>query len=800
MKISGSWASLLRGVSQQPPMVRQAGQHAEQVNLLSDPVGGLTRRRGSVYQNGLIVGATTYQPYIDAIMAGAGGYRKIEHTSEGKEYVVLIREALTDPSYGSGGVELPAVVCYNLTDSAFVPLSPDLITLERATLLGRNGVQAAVSVGKYIVHAVKGEVHTSEAAGRWDSIDQRYPVVWVRGGAYSRTYKVSIPGGASFAYTTPGPGAPGAGEAISPENIAAQLVASAAAAGLSVIRAGSHMYLNGLLGEIAVSDGGDGSLLLGLGRTVDSISKLPIMAIHGTIIKIQTGATEAFYMEAISKSPSAPLAEVVWRECAGQSQGGNVALGLMVVEGGTLRLGVSTRINATNPPQLVPAGAGDVTNNPPPAFLRGLPITYLGIFQDRLMVAAGAAVAVSAAGDYFNFFRSSVVTVPIKDPFEMIAQGGEDDVLRHSVVYNRNLVIFGDKRQYIISGQPALTPTSANMAVMTTYAYAAETAPLAAGGQIYYARNREGNVGLHQIQPGAFVDSAESFPASAQIGDYIEAPAAQLEAAPGAPSLLMIRSRTSPRTIVTFSYLDTPEGRKQDAWSRWEFSPACGALLTCKSTPNGVLLLWARSSGLGVYLVADLLPLATQLGPLPYLDSMRRLSTVVTGNTEVTLSAGPQWAVALDGTTDRALIGAPLPERAVLQAEYPSEFSSAWVGCYFDSYVDLTNPLIRDSTGLAVQDGRLVITKVTLNFRDSAGSIATIVSGGAASSYKFNARVLGSVLNIIGKVPVASASHTVAVGRETREFTMRISAREWLPFTLVGISWTGQSFNRTPRA
>jgi hypothetical protein len=800
MKESGSWASLLRGVSQQPPEVRQPGQHAEQVNLLPHPVSGLTRRRGSIYKNKLAVGNPS-APQELAMLAAAGGYRKLDHISQGKVYTVLIREANPDPLYGSAGyVAAPAVICYNTTDNVFVPLATDTATLARAQAIGRTGIGAAVSVGKYIVHSLIGEALTATNVDKWGIVGKNYPVIWVRGGAYDRRYTISIVGGATFFYDTPAATVAGSGTAISPQNIAANLAAAGVAAGVNIGRNGSHLYIVGVSTDVNCTDGGDGSLMRAVCKTTDSVDKLPLMGIHGQVVQIQTGLDNAFYVEAVGRDPTA-FAEVIWRECAGVIQGGNCSLAMMTVEGGTLRLGFSSTLVSANPvPQFIPAAAGDTKNNPSPAFLRGFPITYLGLFQDRLMVGAGAAMAVSAAGDYFNFYRSTVTTVPLKDGFEMIAQGGEDDVLRHSVSYSKNLVVFGDRRQYSISGQIALTPTSANMSIMTNYADAANCVPVAAGGQIFYVRNTEGNVGLHEIKPGTFVDSAESFPASAQIGSYIKAPAGQIEVVSGSPSIVLIRSQAIPNGLAAFNYLDTQQSRQQDAWSRWEFDSLNGTLLGCKSTPNGVVLIWLRKVATGYTLIADLLPMSPELSTLPYLDSARPIGVVTAGTSEIADTAPAPWALAFDATSDRFLIGADLPNRASLSSEYPAQYSSAWVGLPFDSWVQPTNPYHRDSAGKAIVAGRLVVTSLAVNFKDSSGSIVTITDVNRSDTYTFNARVLGDILNTIGKVPVSSAIHTVPVGRETREYSMVIKSRKWFPFTMVSINWTGQSFNRTPRA
>jgi hypothetical protein len=338
MKQSGSWTSLLRGVSQQPPEVRQSGQHWEQVNLLPHPVSGLTRRRGTLYKNKQGVGTPTAGQAL-AMLASAGGYRKVEHTSEGKDYVLLVRETLADASYGTGGyVATPSVICYNITDNVFVPLASDAATLARAQSIGQTGVGAIVSIGKYIVHALKGASITATTTDKWSTATAT-PIIWVRGGAYDRLYEVKVVGLPDFSYTTPAATVHGSGTAISPQNIAEQLRLSAVASGYTVVRNGAHLALTAMPGavptaECTATDGGDGGNIRAICRTTDSADKLPIMGIAGQVVQIQTGPDDNYYLEAIAKNtvPGA-LDEVIWRECAGVIQGGNVSLGLMLVEG-----------------------------------------------------------------------------------------------------------------------------------------------------------------------------------------------------------------------------------------------------------------------------------------------------------------------------------------------------------------------------------------------------------------------------------------------------------------------------------
>lgn len=815
MKTSGSYPSLLQGVSQQPPEVRQQGQHAEQINLVPDPVEGLTRRRGTIQDCLLQIGTPTSPSFLAAVLAAGLDYRSFYHATGGQEYMVLMRSYSADPFGASpppaSNNAPPPVIIYNLTKKRFVNQGPDTETSNTGFALSTYGLNAATSVGKFIVFSNKGQGGTiTDASDSVSTNSLGQPVFWIRGGAYSRTYQVRFGIGGSVSVTTPNAGVAGAAEAISPEAIAENLRASLAGLGYTPQRVGSHVYMGIPTGlEIQVTDGGDGSLIKGVGNVVASTADLTLMALDGAIVQIGSDVNTCFYMKAVVKNTSgSAFGECVWKETANSPTfidvTGGYGLNMLWINEGTNVFTMGRPFYLSAPGQVVPKIvdrlAGSPISNPFPTFMRlNRKITYLGMFQDRLLVGSDAAIMVSAAGDYFNFFRASVLTVSQADPFEMIAMGGEDDVIRHGVSYSKNLVLFGDKRQYIISGQQALTPTSANMSIMTTYQQASYCPPVAAGGQIYYARNREGNVAVHQIQPGTYVDSAESFPTSSQIGDYIPANATQLEQVAGSPAALLVRTRAAPQKLYHFHYTDQPDGRKQASWGTWTWAPENGQLMGVQDTSDGLIMIWMRPSNGFLYLSADRLPLNTGLSDKPYLDSMRLYSAVETGTKEISI-AQVGWNCSYDSTTIRFLIGGILTDAPGLNAQYPASASSMWVGLPYTSGVELTNPYLKDGQNKAILTGRTVITLLRLSLKNTSGLLATITSGNASQTYRFNGRVLGDPLNMIGKVPISNDTHTVPIGRETREYTAFLAAINWLPLTFVGIEWVGQSYNRTPRA
>lgn len=794
MKVAGTLPSLLKGVSQQPPEVREQGQHEDQVNLLSDPITGLTRRRGTIAQAVKSIGLVS--PTTLAAMAqSAVNYRYHRFIVSAKEYIMAVA---SQPD----ATPMPGVVVYNLTDRVFVPLAVDATTIASVVTLKALGVGAITNLGKYTVFALNNEVMPNALQQVWGVAPNIGAVIWVRGGQYNRTYTVNVEGGPSFSHTTPSASDTASAQAISSQNIAGYLASQALEAGYTIARAiGSHFTISAT-SNISCSDGGDGTLLRAVSLTVDAVDKLPVMGVPNMVVKVQPSADSVFYVKCIAKVPSAPLSECVWRECAGQIQGTTAAFRLMAVEGGTLRIGSTSGISATNPPVFVKSDAGDAAASVAPAFLGKRPITYLGVFQDRLLVGAGSALAVSAAGDYFNFFRSTMVTLPTKDPFEMISQEGEDDTLRYSVPYNRNHVIFGDRRQYVISGTTALTPVAPNMSVLTNYPDTTGCPPLAIGGQLYYVRDKEGFTSLHQIQPGQFTDAAESFPASAQVSTFIPGPTGQIEAVPTTPTQLILRSKSVTSEVRVFTYLDLQEGRKQAAWSRWVFDPLCGSLMCTASTSNGINFMWLRYSEGKAWIVMDLMPTLSSNGTLPYMDSMRPYTAVVPNAYEISnTSAG--WNSAYDKSVSRYLLGSPLATTVTsLLGEFPGTEAAIWVGLPFESSFVPTNPFKRDGEGKAILGGLLTITTVSLTMKDSSGFRSRVEwnDGRNAKDEIYTARLIGSAANIIGQVPVVDSRYAIGIGKESKQYTLRIASRSWLPLTISAIDWVGQSFNRTPRA
>ena len=842
MKAANSYASLLRGVSQQVPQDRAEGQHTEQVNMLSDPVNGLTRRHGSVWQAEQHL-STLSAAQIAAYQADVANWVSYDFDNGGKEYIVLYRKAARPATANP----LPLAIVYNKTGKVFLPLVRP-VTDASLDSLESGGVAALTSVGKYLFMTGNSTVVTGTSTDKWNTAaNLSQAVVWVRGSAYSRTFKITVrlQSGATqtVSYTTPPSSYQGvlttadipytatdytkqvndrvnaynsavtawigsSSAAVQPSAIAEQLRLLLNGVGYTATRNGAHICfdLGVLVKSVEVDDGGDGSLLLGVADEIEAAEKTSVVHYVGKVVKVRSKKSqESYYLKAIARDSAVTTGytEVTWVEAAGTEHAITGGVYYATISGGSFYVASNatllTSILAGEHPTFTISTTGDHDSSPMPFFV-GRKVTYLATFQNRLLIGSGGTLAVSQTDDYLNFFRTTVLTLPASDPFEMLPQGSEDDELFHSTLYDQDLVIFGKRRQYVISGTVALTPTSANMPVMASYEGVAEAAPVAAGGFIFYVKRGEQYTNVFQIQPGQNEKSPEAFPASSQIDRYINGGVTEMLSATGSPSLLFMRTNKSPSSLYVFAYLDKPDGRKMDAWSRWDFNEALGSVVGFSNVTDGLIAVSVRVGAAGrVYAVADFCPTVTGLSSRPYLDSQREYALVSPGTGSLALTGGDAWAAAFDFRSARRLTGTLLPDVAQLQTNYPGE-PGLVVGAVQLASFTPTNPFMRDSKDKAIMSGRLTISKLVMAFKDSTGfSWQLTYRDEVATSVTFNGRILGAPDNIVGIEPIATGQHNIPVGRETRQYDLTISARRWYPLTVTALEWSGQFFNRVQR-
>lgn len=823
-KTSDSYDTLIRGVSQQVPHDRVVGQHWAQDNMISDPVRGLSRRHGSVQEDS--------SPLLNPVSAAdrADAASRVEQTIfvDGVEYGFHYSKT------AQPGSQLAPVVVANKGIRKFVPV---ILADDGTPATLAAGISTVAAAGRFVLLASSTKAVEYATADNMAASKDKH-VVWVRGGANSRKFKVFvIIGGVeqTFEYETMAayyqgvldtsdipvedpPGTPNPNYTklvndrvnaynsavaahisavaldITPQNIATKLAALISAAGITCTADGPYIKIVSANTVVTADDGGNGDFMRAVSVEITAAELVSARHYPGKVIKVvpKQASSLAFYLQAYSAGGGTEFGEVIWRETAGLNVTLSWVFAIGLFKSGNLYIASSPAALAILSEETVPpieaSSAGDLDSSPIPEFF-GRTITHMRMFQDRLMIIAGSTVFMSKSGDYFNFFRKSVLTVADDDPIEVFAQGTEDDVITGGVQHDRNVILCGQRYQYIVPGRENMTPRNPYVGVQATYEDANLAAHAVAGSLLFFCQRREERLTLQQMSPGSVADRLDAFDVSSQLDGYLTGSPRQIVAMT-APGVVFVRTAELSNGFYVYSYLDANDQSERlfDSWSRWVFDSSLGALLGITQDESGLLAITVRETATGPALVLDRFVRETAPSTHPYLDSqVPYLNSVHTGGAA---------CVAYSAGSVRHLLGGTIDEIPQLTARYPTESAYLVAGTLYDSTVTLTSPYIRDNKDRIILDAKLTISKLTIAMSNSAAQL-TELSFDLGKTWKI---VKSWIYRPVGGWELSTqkvaeeASITVPVMKENKAYRARISSRSWLPLTISVVEWAGQAF------
>lgn len=881
-KYSGSYERIVLGVSQQVPQDRREGQHFEQINIISDPVRGLVRRRGSEFINDKLINQTNA---MNMPLSEAYKYRTYDFVVGNNRYSLVYR---VGKQPNSQSYKTQFCFCWDKENNKFVDVvfadggdwnpngSDPLVSKLRA-----KGSSSITNVGRYLYIAVKDHAPEYSTTNVWSAASNfSNAVIWVRNGGYSKTFKATLkirrvsdnvrfdivgeyktltssyPGvldtsdiltsdpdyqkkvnDRTNAYNTAVTQWIGTASAdIMPDNIAQKIMEAMQQDRDDQLISNTDLFFelsnssvgvkvnssNYVIEELLTTDSGDETFIRGTANIVSSIDKLTAEHYPGKIVKIQakrSDESDAYYMKAEPRtsvfSPG-DMTEVTWVQTAGVVTSIGSAIVFATIEDGVLYVaGSASKLKSISGmtdevPGFEDSTAGDLISSPPPYFL-GRRIDFLGNFQDRLIIGSGSTLLFSRPGKYLNLFRQDALSVLDDDPIEIYPTGSEDDKIVSSVMYQKSMILFGERKQYMLNGNQALTPKNSLMPIVGAHEDTVDAHPVASGNFIFHTKFRNGFTTLHQLQGGYVADTPESHELSKQLSSYFKGK--PLEIIPiTTPDTVLIRTDADPNQLFVYNYLDTQDASQRilDSWSKWNWDIQLGSVCGLTYDQGDIVVFTMRPrevSGQVMYsIVADKFSMSADISDKPYLDSLMKYDDVVNPtNPDSWHTLDTEYSnrfIAFDDGVREKFLGQTWETRNALVNSYPTKIDSMWVGIGFDAFVTPTNPYIRDSKGKAIVNGRTIMSQFIISMADTGGVKFEVNPKGGQTVVKgdYNGRELSRSSAEVGIQPIAeSAQIPFIVGMENNMFTYTIRARDWLPMTVVGITWVGQLFSNTRR-
>lgn len=544
--LEGTIQSLLQGVSQQIPRERQPGQLGAQLNMLSDPVSGIRRRPpAEIVWESSIDNPDLDSLYTEYVERGSDGRHLLINTSNGNWWL-LSKDGKSIVNSGN--------------DPYFV------------TTVGQTSIQTASIAGlTYILNTEMAPNTTVDNTGRIDPSTTGF--FYIKTVAFQKRWEVTVSwtGGSVSGYYN----APDASHRESAEWISAPYVIRAlidgdpngqgigsaiTAAGGSISRFERYMYISGLPNLVVSTSAGDTyAMASGQSRVhqeQDLPAQLPAQA-HGTMCQVGTASAETAWYQFDYNSRT-------WSEVGAYGS-------ISKITNMPRELASDDNIIAREWEGRL---AGNDENNQDPGFIENGYITGIAAFQGRLVLLSGSVVDMSASGLYQRFYRSTVTSLLNTDRISISSASAQDSMYRTAIQFNRDLVLFANSMQAVVSGSVVLTPTNASISITSTYECDSRVTPVMAGQTVIYPNKRNNSyAGILELIPSPYTASQYATQdATVHLPRYIPGRVLQMQNS-SVTNMAFVRMSGQRKNLLVYEFMwgGQDGGKVQAAWHQWTF-------------------------------------------------------------------------------------------------------------------------------------------------------------------------------------------------------------------------------------
>ena len=688
--LEGTYKSLLQGVSQQVPRLRLDGQVSAQDNMLADPVTSIRRRPGTSLLATYNFGTTTINNlYTQYLERGTDGRNLVINTTSGSWWL-LNKDGSAVISSGQ--------------DNYFIA-SGGASSLQSTSVGGETFVLNIQQAPAVVASTVKRDPSTTG----W---------YFTKVGAFDKDYTLTVQRGSTkqtFTYHTPASNAETGSPVAesSPTYITTQLVTQLQAAGIEVHQQDMYIYIVGAADLVVTSTAGSSYVGYSGRHNVPLVTDLPAVIPsggNGILTSIGTDSNALIWYR-WQESTNSWVEDSAYGSPAGISNMPRV-------------LGADDTMTA---PQFEGRLSGDDSTNETPTFLEQETITGMTTYQGRLVLLSGAFITMSKSGNPYRFYRSTVTDLLNTDRIDIGIGSSQNSILRRGIQFNRDLVLFGDSVQAVVSGGGnILTPSTAAISLTSEESCVSKIAPMQAGQTVLYPFKRSSQYsGMLELIPSQYTSSQYvSQDATGHLPEYFGGDI-RLTAASNVVNMCVFAGSAKPYELYVHEYQWASEGKQQAAWHRWVM-------------PISVVGLHFAREKLIVFMSVDNATYVVAIDPregydnqtnseLPYLDIYSTVTVsggVFTVPTQLrpVITGGRAMGLAFaTGTAATEQAGISSINQSTWQAmvELGVPDGQYWAGMTFDSKFTPSPPIIRDDNGKEIGAGHVRLVRQEVAVRNT---------------------------------------------------------------------------------
>ena len=239
--------------------------------------------------------------------------------------------------------------------------------------------------------------------------------------------------------------------------------------------------------------------------------------------------------------------------------------------------------------------AGDDELSPFPSF-EATTIQDIFFHKNRIGFLVDENVVMSEAGNYYNFFPTTVITGLDSNPIDVTVSNDKVSLLKHAVPFAESLLFFSELQQFSLNSAGILSPASVSIDVTTQFESDANVKPVSVGRYVFFAFQRGEFSGVREY----FVDNTK------EINDAVEVTAHVPQYIPGKitrmisssnESILVCQSSTEKTNLYIYKYYWQAQDKIQSSWSVWKFGTG-NEVVNCQFIGSTLQILIKRSDGM----------------------------------------------------------------------------------------------------------------------------------------------------------------------------------------------------------
>ena len=392
----------------------------------------------------------------------------------------------------------------------------------------------------------------------------------------------------------------------------------------------------------------------------------------------------------------------------------------------------------------------------------------------------------SEAGEYYNFFRTTVRSLLDSDPIDINVASKRVTNLFSAVGFQENLILFGERGQFVLKGGDLLTPKTVSVTPITNYESDTSTTPLELGSYLYFPFTRGNFSGIREFSVNATTDNYDSAEITAHVPQYIPSSILDIAGSTTENLICLVSNNTAAEAKNMYVYKYYWEGNQKvlSSWSKFTFPFSIRGIDFIDSDLYIVAAKNGKTELLKMPMEEKLVDDNTSFNT--YLD-MRKEGTI--GGGSIALSFVPESGDEIQVYTREhgsTKAGAIIPctvngSSVTVSADYNG--TPVWLGIKYQMSYTFSEQLFKQRANKNTSPSgyqRHFLKGGTLFFDDSS-SFKVEVTPKARQTYTntFSSNIVGSTT--IGTLPIESGSFSFPIMSSAKDTTIKIVNDSALP-------------------